>query len=104
MKTIALDSQKGTGAWLLTNVLEEPVLVTLPDGNRYIISHADDLETEVELLRNLELPDQSPPDWGRDIVPPDVWERWLQDERIRRERAGTLLTEPIPVSAERFTV
>jgi hypothetical protein len=52
MKTIALDSQKDTGAWLLTNVLEEPVLVTLPDGNRYIISHADDLETEVELLRN----------------------------------------------------
>lgn len=52
MKTIALDSQTDTGAWLLTNVLEEPLLVTLPDGNRYIISHADDLETEAELLRN----------------------------------------------------
>jgi hypothetical protein len=55
-------------------------------------------------LPNFELPEQSQPDWGRDIVPPDVWERWLQDERIRREQAGTLLTEPIPVSAERFTV
>ena len=51
MKTIALDAQKDTAAWLRTNVQDEPVLVTLPDGNRYIISHADDLQTEVELLR-----------------------------------------------------
>jgi hypothetical protein len=51
MKTIALDSQKDTAAWLLANVQEEPVLVTLPDGNRYVISHADDLQTEVDLLR-----------------------------------------------------
>ena len=47
MKTIALDAQKDTAAWLRTNVQDEPVLVTLPDGNRYIISHADDLQTEV---------------------------------------------------------
>ena len=52
MKTIALDSQKDTATWLLTNVQDEPVLVTLPDGNRYVISHADDLQTEVELLRS----------------------------------------------------
>lgn len=52
MKTIALDSQKDTAVWLRTHVQDEPVLVTLPDGNRYMISHADDLQTEVELLRN----------------------------------------------------
>jgi hypothetical protein len=52
MKTIALDSQKDTAVWLRTHVQDEPVLVTLPDGNRYMISHADDLQTEVELLRS----------------------------------------------------
>jgi hypothetical protein len=55
MKAIALDSTKPTAAWLTENVKDEPVLVTLPDGNRYVISHADDLQTEIELLRqNLE--------------------------------------------------
>lgn len=52
MKTIALDTTKDTAAWLVHNVQDEPVLVTLPDGNRYVISHADDLQTEVELLRH----------------------------------------------------
>jgi len=52
MKTIALDTTKETAAWLVHNVQDEPVLVTLPDGNRYVISHADDLQTEVELLRS----------------------------------------------------
>ena len=52
MKTIALDTTKDTAAWLIRNVQDEPVLVTLPDGNRYVITHADDLQTEVELLRH----------------------------------------------------
>jgi hypothetical protein len=46
-----LDNTRDTASWLIQNVQDEPVLVTLPDGNRYLISHADDLQTEVEMLR-----------------------------------------------------
>jgi hypothetical protein len=52
MKTIALDESQVTALHLLRSADDEPVLVSTPNGQRYLISHADDLQTEVELLRN----------------------------------------------------
>ena len=51
MKTIALDDSQSPTLHLLQSADDEPVLVSTPDGQRYLISHADDLQTEVELLR-----------------------------------------------------
>lgn len=51
MKTIALEDLQSSAASLLNSAQDEPVLVSLPDGTRYLISNADDLQTEVELLR-----------------------------------------------------
>ena len=51
MKTITLDDSQSPALHLLQSADDEPVLVSTPDGQRYLISHADDLQTEVELLR-----------------------------------------------------
>lgn len=52
MKSITLDPSQSPALRLLQSADDEPVLVSTPDGERYVISHADDLQTEVELLRN----------------------------------------------------
>ncbi len=52
MKSITLDPSQGPSLRLLQSADDEPVIVSTPDGQRYLISHADDLQMEIELLRN----------------------------------------------------
>jgi len=51
MKTIALEDSQSPALRLLQSADDEPVLVSTPVGQRYLLSHAGDLQTEVELLR-----------------------------------------------------
>lgn len=52
MKTITLDPSQSSALRLVQSADDEPVPVSTPAGRRYLISHADDLQTEVELLRS----------------------------------------------------
>jgi len=51
MKTLKLTSHMPSVANLLRMALEDTVLVTTEDGDSFIISSADDFNTEVQLLR-----------------------------------------------------
>ena len=51
MKNVKLSSSSPSVADLLDMARENVVLVTTQDGDSFVISSADDFETEVELLR-----------------------------------------------------
>ena len=51
MKAVKLTSRPPSVRELLSMAREESVLVTGEDGEKYVITHADDFETEVQLLR-----------------------------------------------------
>lgn len=51
MKTIKLSSHRPSVAALLNIARHEVVLLTTENGESFIVSHADDFDTEVELLR-----------------------------------------------------
>lgn len=51
MKTIELSTNAASVTELLSMARQENVLVTTEDGGSFLISNADDFETEVQLLR-----------------------------------------------------
>jgi PHD/YefM family antitoxin component YafN of YafNO toxin-antitoxin module len=51
MRTIRLDEHPPSVADLLGMADKEPVLVTTESGKSFVVSSADEFETEVELLR-----------------------------------------------------
>jgi len=51
MKTVKLSSHPLSVAELLRTAREDVVVVTTDDGDSFVISTADDFDTEVELLR-----------------------------------------------------
>lgn len=51
MKTVELSTQAASVADLLSMARRESVLVTTEDGESFLISSADDFESEVQLLR-----------------------------------------------------
>ncbi|HEX9733915.1 MAG TPA: hypothetical protein VGG06_18230 [Thermoanaerobaculia bacterium] len=51
MKTVELATQAASVADLLSMARKESVLVTTEDGESFLISSADDFESEVQLLR-----------------------------------------------------
>jgi len=51
MKTLNLTSRPPSVSDLLSMAREEPVLVTTENGESFLVSPADDFETEVQLLR-----------------------------------------------------
>ena len=51
MKTLTLTSPPPSVADLLEMARKEPVLVTTENGESFLVSPADDFETEVQLLR-----------------------------------------------------
>ena len=52
MKTIELGRQRIEMARILDFAETEPVLLLTEDGREFVLSQADDFETEVEALRN----------------------------------------------------
>ena len=51
MKTIKLTAHHPSLADLLNMARQDTVLLKTPDGDSFVVSSADDLATEVELLR-----------------------------------------------------
>ena len=51
MKTVKLTSRPPSVADLLNMARDDVVLVTTEDGDSFVISTADDFDTEVQLLR-----------------------------------------------------
>lgn len=51
MKTLKLSSHPPSLARLLNMAREDVVLVTTEDGESFVVSTADDFDTEVQLLR-----------------------------------------------------
>jgi hypothetical protein len=53
---------------------------------------------------DLELPLENPPAWPEEKLNPSEWDEWLRRERIAREKAGTLLHDPLPEAKEPFVM
>ncbi len=51
MKTLALSTKAASVEDLLAMAREDPVLVTTEEGESFLISNADDFDSEVQLLR-----------------------------------------------------
>jgi hypothetical protein len=52
MKSIDLGKQQPALSDVIELAAKEPVLLLTPDGHQFLISEADDFESEVETLRN----------------------------------------------------
>jgi hypothetical protein len=52
MRTIDLQKEKFELSQLFDTARSEPVLLLTPDGDEFILSHADEFDDEVEALRN----------------------------------------------------
>ena len=80
MKTVALSTKAASVAELLRMARQESLLVTTEDGECFLISSADDFDTEVQLLRRnhkfLAMLDKLKSD--RDTIPLEEAEKTLR--------------------------